>query len=179
MEVMRRWRQKITRMVISTLAFIFCGGPEQATGHLRILCERDEVVARLLCAKVVEFIADLPIANRAMEFMPWKEHGCKWTESLMAGVVPTELKRLFVAVWPASSRGPAKAELILEDMIRIGEDGYAPRNHRLTKIMQLPPEDRRKATYTFLRGETTFCPPAGMVRQLPPWNPFNSLPGGL
>ena len=41
--------------------------------------------------------------------------------------------------------------------------------------MQLPPEDRRKATYAFLRGDTPLCPPAGRVRQLPPWNPFDGL----
>ena len=51
-QVMRRWRQKITRTVIPALPFIFCGGPEEDTGHLCILCERDEAPARLLCAKV-------------------------------------------------------------------------------------------------------------------------------
>ena len=29
------------------------------------------------------------------------------------------------------------------------------------------------------RQDTPFCPPAGRVRQLPPWNPFDRLPGGL
>ena len=90
-------------------------------------------------------------------------------------VILGDLKRLFAAVRVASSRGPAKAQLFLEDMIQIGEDGYARRNHRLTKIMQLPPGDRRKATYAFLRGDTSFCPPAGRVRQLPPWSPFETL----
>ena len=61
----------------------------------------------------------------------------------MARVVPGELKRLFAAVRAASSRGPAKANLFEEDMTQIGEDGYTQRNHRLTKIMQLPPGDRR------------------------------------
>ena len=180
MQVMQQWRQKITRTVIPALPCILCGGPKEDTGHLRILCERDEAVARLLCAKVEEVNADLPFADRAMEFMSWKEHGCRWTESLI-GVVPGELKRLFVAVRDASSQGPAKAKLFLEDMIQIGEDGYARRNHRLTKIMQLPPGDRRKATYAFLRGDTPFYPPAGRVRQLaasvepirwPPGRPF-------
>ena len=170
MQVMQRWRQKVTRRGIPALPCIFFGGPEEDTGHLRILCERDEAVARLLCAKVEEFTVDLPLGDRAVDFMSWKEHGCKWTESLMAGVVPGELKRLFATVRAASSRGPAKAELVLEDMIQTGEDGYARRNHRLTRIMQLPPGDRRKATYAFLRGDTPFCPPAGRVRQLPPWN---------
>ena len=80
-------------MVIAALPCIFCGGPEEDTGHLRIPCERDEVVARLLCAKIEEFTTDLRIADKAMELMSWKEHGCTWTESLMAGVVPGELKR--------------------------------------------------------------------------------------
>ena len=97
----------------------------------------------------------------------------------MTGVVPGELKRLFAAVRAASSRAPAKAKVFLEDMIEIGEDGYARNNHRLTKIMQLPLRDRRKAAYAFLRGDTPFCPPAGRVRQLPPWNPFDGLLGSL
>ena len=154
---------------------ISCGGPEEDGGHLRILCERDEAVAWLLCAKVEEFNADLPLADKAMGFRSWKEHGCRWTEFLMAGVVPGELKQLFAAMRAASSRGPAKAKLFVEDMIQIGEDGYARRNYQLNKIMQLPPGDRRKATYAFLRGDTSFCPPAGRVRQLPPWNRFDGL----
>ena len=44
--------------------------------------------------------------------------------------------------------------------------------------MQLPMRDRRKAVYAFLRGDTPFCP-AGRVRQLPPWNPFDGLPDNL
>ena len=114
-----------------------------------------------------------------MEFMSWKEHGYRWTETLMTGVVPGELWRLFAALRAVSSRAPAKARLFVEDMIHIGEDGYARRNHRLIQIMQLPMRDRRKAMYAFLRCDTPFCPPAGRVRQLPPWNPFDSLPGNL
>ena len=45
--------------------------------------------------------------------------------------------------------------------------------------MQLPPGDRRRATYSFLHGDTPFYPPAGKDRQLPPWNPFDGLPGDL
>ena len=86
-----------------------------------------------------------------MEFLAWKEHGCEWTESLMAGVVPGDLKRLFATGRAASSRGPAKAKHFVEDMIQIGEDVYARRNHRLTYIMQLPMQDRRRAVYAFLR----------------------------
>ena len=78
-----------------------------------------------------------------------------------------------------SSRGPAKAKLFLEDMIQIGGDVYARRNHRLTKIMQLPLCDWRKAVDAFLWGDTPFCPPAGRVRHLPPWNPFDGLPDNL
>ena len=70
-------------------------------------------------------------------------------------------------------------KLFPEDMILLGEDGYARRNDRLTRIMQLPPGDRRKATYSFLRGDTPFCPPAARVWQLPPWKPFDGLPGDL
>ena len=79
----------------------------------------------------------------------------------------------------ASSRGSAKAKLFMEDMIQIGEDVYARRNHRLTQIMQPPMQDRRRAVYVFLRGDTPFCPPAGRVRQLPPWNPYDGLLGNL
>ena len=162
MQVMRPRRQKVTRAVIPALPCIFCGEPEEDTGHLRILCERDEAVA---------------LADKAMEFLSWKEHGCRWAESLMTGVVPGELKRLFAAVRAALSLGPAKAKLLLEHMIQIGEDGYARRNHRLTQMRQLPLRDRRKAAYAFLRGDTPFYLPAGRVRQLPPWNPFDGLPG--
>ena len=97
----------------------------------------------------------------------------------MAGVVPGDLKRLFAAVRAASSRGPAKARLFVEDMVQVGEDVYARRNHRLTQIMQLPMQDRSRAVYAFLRGDTPFCPPAGRVLQRPPWNPFAGLPGDL
>ena len=165
--------------MIHALPCIVCGGPEEDTGHVHIMCERDEADAQLLCAKVEQFTADLPLQHRGMEFMFWNEHGCKWTESLMAGVVPGGLKRLFAAVRVAPSPGPAKANLFLGGMMQIGEDGYARSNHRLNKIMHLPPADRRKAVYAFLRGDTPFCLPAGRVKQLPPCNPFDGLPGGL
>ena len=177
MQVMRRRRQKVTCRVIPALPRIICGGPEEDTGHLRKLCERDKGATRLLCAKVEEFTADLPLGDRAMEFMSSKKHGCKWTESLLEGVVPVELKQLFATVRVASSRGPANAKLFVEDMIHIGEDGYRRRIHRLTKIMQLPPGDRRKAKYTFLRGDVPFCLPAGSGSCR--WNPYDGLPGGL
>ena len=136
-------------------------------------------MARLLCRYVVEFTAELPLTDRAVEFLAWSEHGCTWMESLMAGVIPGDLKRLFAAVRAASSRGPAKAKLFVEDMVQVGEDVYARRNHRLTQIMQLPMQDRRRAVYAFLRGDTPFCPPAGTVRRHPPWNPFDGLPSDL
>ena len=97
----------------------------------------------------------------------------------MAVVVPVDLKRLFAAVRAASSRGPAKARLFVEDMVQIGEDVYARRSHRLTQIMQLPMQNRRRAVYAFLRGDTPFCPPAGRIQRRPPWNPFAGLPGDL
>ena len=125
MQVMRRWRQKLTRVAIPAHPCIFCGGPEEDIGHMRLLCARDEEVARLLCRRVEEFTAELPLRDRAVEFMAWREHGCKWTESLMAGVVPGDLKRLFAAVRAASSRGPAKAKLFVEEMIQVGENVYA------------------------------------------------------
>ena len=137
MHVMRRWRQKLTRMSIPAHPCIFCGGPEEDIGHMRLLCARDEEVAGLLCRRVEEFTAELPLTDRAVEFVAWREHGCRWTESLMAGVVPGDLKRLFAAVRAASSRGRAKARLFVEDMVQIGEDVYASRTNRLTKIMQL------------------------------------------
>ena len=178
MQVMRRWRQKLTRVVIPAHPCIFCGAQE-GIGHMRLLCVRDEEVARLLCRRVEELTAELPLTDRAVEFMACREHGCGWTESLMAGVVPGDLKRQFAAVRAASSRGPAKAKLFVEDMVQVGEDVYARRNHRLTKIMQLPMQDRRRAVYAFLRGDTPFCPPARRVRRHPPWNPFDDLPNDL
>ena len=146
---------------------------------MRLLCARDEEVAGLLCRCVEEFTAELPLTDRAVEFVAWREHGCRWTESLMAGVIPGDLKRPFAAVRAASSRGPAKARLFVEDMVQIGEDVYARRNHRLTQIMQLPMQDRRRAVYAFLRGDTPFCPPARRIQQRPPWNPFAGLGGDL
>ena len=163
----------------STYLPTFCVGPEEDIGHMRLLCARDEEVAGLLCRRLEEFTAELPLTDRAVEFVAWREHGCRWTESLMAGVVPGDLKRLFAAVRAASSRGPAKARLFVEDMVQIGEDVYARRNHRLTQIMQLPMQDRRRAVYAFLRADTPFCPPAGRIQQRPPWNPFAGLPGDL
>ena len=157
MQVMRRWRQKLTRVAIPAHPCIFCGGLEEDIGHMRLLCTRDEEVARLLCRRVVEFTVYLPLTDRALEFMAWREQGCRWTESLMAGVIPGDLKRQFAAVRAASSRGPAKAKLFAEDMVQVGEDVYACRNHRLTQIMQLPMQDRRRAVYVFLRGDTPFC----------------------
>ena len=179
MQVMRRWREKLTRVAITAHPCIFCGGPEEDIGHMRLLCTRDEEVARLLCRRVVECTAELPLTDRAVEFMASREHGCRWTESLMAGVVPGDLKQIFPAVRAALSRGRAKAKLFVEDMVQFGEDVYARRNHRLTQIMQLPMQDRRRAVYVFLRGDTPFCPPAGRVRRHPPWNPFDSLPNDL
>ena len=179
MQVMRWWRQKLTRAAILAHPCILCGGPEEEIGHMRLLCARDEEVARLLCGRVEEFTAELPLTDRAVEFLAWKEHGCTWTDSLMAGVVPGDLKRLFATVRAASSRGPPKAKLFVEDMIQIGEDVYARRNHRLTHIMELPMQDRRRAVYAFLRGDTPFCPPAGTVQRQPPWNPYDGLPDNL
>ena len=138
MQVMRRWRHKLTRVAIQAHPCIFYGGPEEDIGHMRLLCSRDEEVARLLSRRVEEFTAELPLTDRAVEFMACREHGCRWTEPLMAGVVPGDLKRLFAAVRAASSRGPAKAKLFVEDMVQVGEDVYARMNHRLTQIMQLP-----------------------------------------
>ena len=42
MQVMRRWRQKLTRMATPAHPCIFCGGPEEDIGHMRLLCARDE-----------------------------------------------------------------------------------------------------------------------------------------
>ena len=142
MQVMLRWRQKLTCMAIPAHPCIFCGGPEEDVGHMCLLCARDEEVAGFLCRCVEEFTAEHPLTDRAVEFVAWREHGCRWTESLMAGVVPGDLKRLFAAVRAASSRGPAKARLFMEDMVQIGEDVHARRTHRLTQIMQLPMQDR-------------------------------------
>ena len=129
MQVMRRWRQKLTRVAIPAHLCILCFVLEEDIGRMRLLCTRDEEVARLLCRCLVEFRAELPLSDRAMEVMAWREHGCRWTEYLMAGVVPGDLKRLLAAVRAASSRGPAKSKLIGEDIARVEEDVYAGTNH--------------------------------------------------
>ena len=183
MQSMRRWRQKITRTVIPAHPCVFCGGPEEDIRHMRLLCARDEVVARLLFGRVEEFTSEPPLTDRAMEFLSWKEHGCRWTESVMTGVVPGDLKRLFAAVRTPSSWGSAKAKLFMEDMIHIGEYVYARRNHRLTEIMQLPMQDRRRAVYAPLRGDTPVLsaggesPTAAAVERVR-WPP-RQLAGGL
>ena len=97
----------------------------------------------------------------------------------MTGVIPGDLRGLFAVVRAAASRGTAKAKLFLEDRIHIGQDVYARRNHHLTQIMEPVMQDRRKAAYAFLRGDTPFCPPAARVRQLQPWNLYDGLPGNL
>ena len=79
----------------------------------------------------------------------------------------------------ASSRGAVKANLFMEDMIHIGEDVYARRNHRIAEIMQLPMQDRRRAVYVLRGGDTPFCPLVGRVQHLLPWNPYDGLPGNL
>ena len=179
MQLMRQWRQKLTRMAIPGHPCIFCGGPEEDIGHMHLLCARDEEVAGLLSRRVEESTAELPLTDRAVEFVAWRQHGCRWTGSLMAGVVPRDLKRLFAAVRAASSGGPAKARLFVDNMVQIGEDVYARRNHRLTQIMQPPMQDRRRAIYVLLRGDTPLCPLAGRNQRCPPWNPFAGLPGDL
>ena len=102
MQVMRGWRQKVTRVAIQAHPCIFCGGPEEDIGHMRLLRTRDEEVARLVCRRVEEVMEELPLTDRAVEFMAWTKHGCSWAESLMAGVIPWDLKRLFAAVQATS-----------------------------------------------------------------------------
>ena len=57
---------KLTRVAIPAHPCIFCGGPEEDIGHMRLLCTRDEEVARLLCRRVEEFTAELPLTDRAV-----------------------------------------------------------------------------------------------------------------
>ena len=45
MQVMRPWRQKLTRVAIPAHACIFCGGLEEDIGHMRLLCTRNEELA--------------------------------------------------------------------------------------------------------------------------------------
>ena len=37
--------------------------------------------------------------------------------------------------------------------------------------------DQRCWVYSVLRGDTPFCLPAAQVQLLPPWKPFDGLPG--
>ena len=120
---MRRWRQKLTRMAIPAHPCIFRGGPEEDIGHMRLLCARDEEVAGLLCRRVEEFTAELPLTDRAVEFLAWREHGCRWTESLMAGVVPGDLKRLFAAVRAASTWALPRPGSLWRTWSRLGKMG--------------------------------------------------------
>ena len=45
--------------------------------YMRLLCAWDEVVAGLLCRRVEEFTAELPLTDRAVEFVACREHGCR------------------------------------------------------------------------------------------------------
>ena len=126
-----------------------------------LLCARDPEAARLLCGRLEEFTAELPLRDRAAEVLAWKEHGFRWTESLMAGVVPGDSKRLFAAVQAASSWDPAKAKLFVEDMIQVEKVVYARRNHQLTEITKVPMQDGRRAVYAFLRVASPSRLPAG------------------
>ena len=166
MQVMQRCRQKVTRCVIPELPYIFCGRPEE--------------YALLMCMKVAEFTAKQPLVDRAMEFMSWKEQGCKWRESLMARVVPGDHLRLFAMVRAASSRGVAKAKLFLEDMILLGEDDYARRNHRLTTIMRLPSGDHSSALSSEATRYSARLRATAPVEpfQWPAGRPSGSLSGG-
>ena len=108
-------------------------------------------------------------------------HGVEGARLQMDGIPdggcrPRGPEAAFAAVRAAASRGPAKTKLFVEDMVQVAEDVYARTNHRLTQIMQLPMQDRRRAVYAFVRGDTPFCPPAGRVRRHPPRNPFDGLP---
>ena len=122
---------------------------------MQILCERDEAVARLLCAKIEEFNADLPLGE---------SHGVHVLERARMqldgvpddGRSPGRTQAALRGGEGCVNPGPGEAKLFLEVMIQIGEDGYAGRNHRLTKIMQLPPRDRRNAAYAILPSDTPF-----------------------
>ena len=77
MQIMRQWKQKITRTVILAHPCIIFGGLEEDIGHMLLLCARDEAVARLLSGRVEEFTAELPLTDEAMELLAWKELGCR------------------------------------------------------------------------------------------------------
>ena len=62
---------------------------------------------------------------------------------------PPGLEAPLCCLEAASSRGPMRARLFLEDMVQLGEEGYARRNHRVTRIMQLPPGNRQRAVCSF------------------------------
>ena len=70
MQVMRQCRQKLTRVAIPAQPCIFCGGPEEDIGHMRLLCARDEEVPPLLCKRVVEFTASYP--GRTRRWSSWR-----------------------------------------------------------------------------------------------------------
>ena len=151
MQVMRWWRQKITCTVIPAHLCSFCAGPEEGTGHMRILCARDEAVARLLSERVEEFTAELSLADRAMEFLAWKEHGCRWTESLMTGVRPgtqNGSSRRCGAVITGLSEGQA---------VHVGHDPYWGRCVR----QEEPSAHSDHATTDARSDEGRLCVPTG------------------
>ena len=49
--------------------------------------------------------------------------------SLLAEVVPRDLRCFFTVVRGTTCRGPAEARLFLDDMILLGVGGYAQGNH--------------------------------------------------
>ena len=67
-KIMRQWRQELTTTAIPAHPCIFCPGPKEDIGHMRLLCVGDQEVPRLLRGRVEEFTAELPLTDRAMEF---------------------------------------------------------------------------------------------------------------
>ena len=123
---------------------------------MRLVCERSPEVAKALCARVEEFTKDLPLASRVMEIMSWEERGVQHIVSLIARVIPHSRRYLFAIVRAAASKGPARAHLFLEDLVLLGEGAYGRLNHQVGGIMRLSPGDRRRAVYSFPRGDAPF-----------------------
>ena len=133
---------------------------------MRIMCGRDKTVAQILHAKLEEFT----LTSRTE----------RWSSRLQEdGVLDDKSRAQGTQSALHGGEGPTKAKRFLGDIIQIGEDVYARRNHRLTQIMQLQMCKRRKAVYAFLHGDTSFCLSAGRVKRLPPWNPYDVVPGKL
>ena len=169
MQVMRRWRST----VIPAHLCIICGGPDEDSGHMRLWCARwkrwrHSCVGAWRCS---------------LRGFPWRTG--RWNswpgrKTAAGGRTSDDGRRPWSpeTALCTCAGGSAKSKLLMQDMIQIGEDAYARRNHRRTQIMQLPIQDRRNAVDVFLYLSAGTESPAAAAMKPVRW-PLRQPAGGL